>query len=275
MTPLSNTKIFCIYHGNCADGFGAAWAVRHALGDGVEFYAGSHGKLPPDCTGRDVVMVDFSYKRDVLLAIAVQAKSILILDHHISAQKDLVDLPQNITTVFDMDKSGAILAWEHFNEGEPPQLLKHIEDRDLWRFNIDGTRQVQAALFSYSFDFELWDKFIGDDISVLQSEGVAIERKQMKDVNSLIGAAAARRTIAGFDVPTLNAPYMFSSDAGHIMGKNEPFAACYYETGTSRYFSLRSHPDGEDVSEIAVKYGGGGHKHAAGFKTKLDDEWPS
>jgi nanoRNase/pAp phosphatase (c-di-AMP/oligoRNAs hydrolase) len=36
--------------------------------------------------------------------------------------------------------------------------------------------------------------------------------------------------------------------------------------GTSAIFSLRSTEEGLDVSEIAKLYGGGGHKHAAGFK---------
>ena len=65
MTPP--LKPLCIYHGNCADGFGAAWAVRQYFGDGnVEFHAGLHGEAPPDTTGRDVVIVDFCYKRPVL-----------------------------------------------------------------------------------------------------------------------------------------------------------------------------------------------------------------
>ena len=33
------SKVLCIYHANCADGFGAAWAVHRALGDDVEFVA--------------------------------------------------------------------------------------------------------------------------------------------------------------------------------------------------------------------------------------------
>ena len=60
MNPL------CIYHGGCDDGFAAAWCVRAALGDEVEFYPGVYAKEPPDATGRDVLMVDFSYKRPVL-----------------------------------------------------------------------------------------------------------------------------------------------------------------------------------------------------------------
>ena len=64
MTPP--LKPLCIYHGNCADGFGATWAVRQYFGDGnVEFHAGLHGEAPPDTTGRHVVIVDFCYKRPV------------------------------------------------------------------------------------------------------------------------------------------------------------------------------------------------------------------
>jgi oligoribonuclease NrnB/cAMP/cGMP phosphodiesterase (DHH superfamily) len=60
-------------------------------------------------------------------------------------------------------------------------------------------------------------------------------------------------------------------DAGHIMGKGEPFAACYWDTPGWRVFSLRSEDGAQDVSEVAAKFGGGGHKHAAGFKLPLDE----
>lgn len=75
--------------------------------------------------------------------------------------------------------------------------------------------------------------------------------------------------IGGYNVPVSNLPYAMSSDAGHIMGKGEPFAACYTDTEKGRVFSLRSSPEGVDVSEIAKQYGGGGHKHAAGFTIPL------
>ena len=80
----------CIYHGNCADGFGAAWVVRKALGE-IDFHPGKYQEPPPDVTGKDVVMVDFSYKRPVLLEMAEKANSILILDHHKTAAEDLLD----------------------------------------------------------------------------------------------------------------------------------------------------------------------------------------
>lgn len=265
-------KTLCIYHGNCADGFGAAWVVRKYFNkyfgeDKVEFHAGVHQDPPPDVTGRDVYIVDFSYKKEVLIEMAAKAKTILILDHHKSAEHDLVDLPGNIATYFDMGRSGSMITWDHFFSGvEPPQLLKHIQDRDLWKFELDYTREIQAALFSYPYDFEVWDELFEMDTAILCQEGETLERKHFKDINEFIKVAAYRTEIAGYNVPILNAPYFWSSDAGHIMGKGESFAACYWDTPKGRVFSLRSADDGIDVSEIAKQFGGGGHKNAAGFR---------
>jgi nanoRNase/pAp phosphatase (c-di-AMP/oligoRNAs hydrolase) len=72
-------------------------------------------------------------------------------------------------------------------------------------------------------------------------------------------------TIGGYDVPVANLPYMFASDAGNIMSEGEFFAASYFDTPDGRKFSLRSKDTGMDVSEIAKRFGGGGHARAAGF----------
>ncbi|HFE31904.1 MAG TPA: phosphohydrolase [Gammaproteobacteria bacterium] len=270
-------KKLCIYHGNCADGFGAATAIRIALGgDNVDFHAGIYQDPPPDVTGRDVILVDFCYKRDVILQMAALANSILILDHHKSAAQDMVipidAIPDNLRMVFDMTKSGAVIAWEHFHPGEDvPPLLLHIQDRDLWEFKLDGTREIQACLFSYPYEFEIWEQLLFSDPQKLREDGKAIERKHFKDIKEFIAVAAYTDTIAGHEVPMLNAPYFWSSDAGHIMGEGKPFAACYWDTPEGRVFSLRSANDGLDVSEIAALFGGGGHKHASGFRLAFDD----
>lgn len=255
----------CIYHGNCADGFGAAWVVRQAI-PGTEFYAGTYQTPPPDVTGRQVVMVDFSYKRPVLLDMAAKAESILILDHHKSAAEDLVDLPDNVMAVFDMDFSGAMLAWRHFfPDTAPPQLIEHIQDRDLWRFALPHTREIQASLFSYPYDFDVWDDLMMGDVRGLAKDGLAIERKHHKDIAELVKVTQRRMVIGGIDVPVANLPYTYSSDAGHLMAQGEPFAACYWDTPNGRVFSLRSSDAGQDVSAVAKFYGGGGHRNAAGF----------
>ena len=71
-------------------------------------------------------------------------------------------------------------------------------------------------------------------------------------------------------MPVANLPYTLTSDAGHLLANGEPFAACYWDTPTGRVFSLRSTDDGLDVSEIAKKYGGGGHRNASGFRVAYE-----
>ncbi|MCW8909427.1 MAG: DHHA1 domain-containing protein [Gammaproteobacteria bacterium] len=267
--------LFCIYHGNCPDGFAAAWAVRHALGDAVEFYKGVHQQPPPNVSGKDVLLVDFSYKKDVLIEMLKTAASITILDHHISAEKDLADLLSSgkIKGLFDMSKSGAMLAWEWFNPGVPaPMLIEHIQDRDLWQFKLAGTREVHSAVSSYPYDFEVWDSLMESTsygLEVLKRDGKAIERRLQKDIQELIASGVRRMVIGGYDVPVLNAPSAYVSDAGNIMSQGESFAACYWDHPDGRSFSLRSSESGVDVSEIARQYGGGGHAKAAGFTVSL------
>lgn len=274
-------KYLCIYHGNCADGFSAAWVVRKALGEeNVEFYSGVYQQLPPDVNGRNVIIVDFSYKRAVIEAMRQSAESILILDHHKTAKEDLEGYigttmetgAAPIEVVFDMERSGAMITWDYFFPTTlPPRLLMHVQDRDLWLFSLPHTREIQANLFSYPYDFTVWDDLMdrfgrdGDFAISFIAEGQAIERKHHKDINEYMKAAATRALIAGHDVPVLNAPYFWSSDAGHIMAQGEKFAACYWDTPKGRVYSLRSTKEGMDVSQIAKLFGGGGHHNAAGF----------
>lgn len=278
-------KPLCIYHGNCADGFTAAWIVRKALGE-VDFHAGVYQNPPPDVTGRDVFIVDFSYKRPTLDEMGKLARSITILDHHKTAAEDLMGLPQptdwytaggmpfpGVTALFDMGRSGAGITWDYFHPGRPrPAMVNHVEDRDLWKFALRKTREIQASVFSYPYDFKAWDFLMEADPAQLAVEGEAIERKHFKDIRELVTVVTREFTIGGHTVPVANLPYTLTSDAGHLLAKGNPFAGCYWDTPDGRVFSLRSQDDGLDVGEIAKLYGGGGHKHASGFRVPYGHE---
>ena len=255
----------CIYHGNCADGFSGAWVVRRALGDGVEFHAGIYQTPPPDVRGKNVVLVDFSYKRQAMEKIIAEAESVLVLDHHKTAADDLKNL-DGAEVVFDMERAGSKIAWDYYFPTEtPPPVLLHVEDRDLWRFALPKTREIQANIFSYHYDFAVWERLMNSDPAVLAIEGEAIERKHFKDIAELLGVVQRRMVIGGINVPVANLPYTLVSDAAHKMAQGEAFAGCYWDTPKGRVFGLRSANDGMDVSEIAKQYGGGGHRNAAGF----------
>jgi oligoribonuclease NrnB/cAMP/cGMP phosphodiesterase (DHH superfamily) len=259
-------RTLCIYHGNCADGFSGAWVVRKALGeDTTDFHAGVYQTPPPDVTGRDVVLVDFSYKRPIMEKIIKEAHSVLVLDHHKTAQDDLRALP-GAKIIFDMERSGSKIAWDYYFPKEaPPPVLLHVEDRDLWRFSLPKTREIQANIFSYPYEFTVWDKLMASDPAVLAIEGESIERKHFKDIAELLGVVQRRMSIGGYNVPIANLPYTLVSDAAHKLAQGEAFAGCYWDTPKGRTFGLRSTDTGVDVSEIAKLFGGGGHRNAAGF----------
>lgn len=281
----------CIYHGNCDDGFGAAWAVNWRWPSGVEYFPASYGKPPPDVTGRNVLIVDFSYPYDVLVEMSWKAKRIVILDHHKTAQADLKRLPQmptctptgmeialsecwannmpEIVAHFDMQKSGARLAWEfcRSDAGFVPALIVAVEDRDLWRFALRDTREISAALRTYPHDFAHWTRFAAD-LGPLVAEGKAILRGHQKNVASMCEQAYLA-DVAGHQVPHVNTPYHYASDTAHELLQrfpDAPFAVAWFQRGDGmRQFSLRSEDSRLDVSQIAQQFGGGGHRNAAGF----------
>lgn len=290
-------KILCIYHGNCDDGFAAAWAVRHALGTyaDIEFYAGVYQQPPPDVTGRHVILVDFSYKRPVLQRMVDEAASVLILDHHKTAAEDLAGLPfagaslvewrakqgAKLGVLFDMDRSGAGIAWDFFHNGAlRPDFIHYIEDRDLWRKKLPGGDEFTIALRSYPQDFDVWDKLVDSRPSALIAEGFSIQRYYRARVEE-IKRTAYRATIdwkppgAGHlekyrsIIMIANAPYFAASEVAGELCQIEgiDFGACYFEVSRGRWqYSLRSRAaDDFDVSAVALAFGGGGHKGAAGF----------
>lgn len=284
----SMSRPLVIYHGNCADGFSAAWCFWRKYGTGADYVAGVYQQDPPDVSGRDVYLVDFSYKAAVVQDMLAHANSVTLIDHHKTAIEDLRQLKEREVATngdgmgdkfgwfCDLNRSGATLAWDYLFPSEPrPLLLGHIEDRDLWRFKLPNTREIQANVFSYEYSFELWDKLMSADQAELMKmtvAGAAIERKHHKDISELVGVCKRRMVIAGCDVPVASLPYTLASDAGHLMAQGEPFAACYWDTKDGRVFSLRSTDGGMDVSEIAKQYGGGGHVRASGFKVARDHE---
>ena len=269
------TKVICIYHGNCADGFTAAWVVKKALPkENIEFYPGFYQNPPPDVTDKIVYIVDFSYKRPIMEEIVKKAKKVIHIDHHDTAIKDMWDFrAENYESLYSKEntESGAMLTWRYFfPDYEVPQMIKHIDDRDRWQFKIDGTREIQANIFSYDYTFENWDMLMSQRIEDQVQQGNAIERKQAKDIKELIGVVVRRMDIGGHNVPVANIPYMLGSDMCHTLAKGEPFAAYYYDKPDRREFGLRSEEGGMHVGNVATQFGGGGHEHAAGFSVSYN-----
>ncbi|TIV83819.1 MAG: hypothetical protein E5V64_06550 [Mesorhizobium sp.] len=274
----------CLYHEDCSDGFGAAWAI-HRRWPTCTFIPATYGAPLEldDIDGKNILFVDFSAPADVLRAMVEEgkARSVVVLDHHKSAQASLAGLPvmnlgevselEGVLVHFDMEKSGARLAWQFAHGTSAPDMIELIEDRDLWRFRYPDTKPFIAALNSYPQDFQVWDRLVLR-VDELVSDGEAILRANGAAVETMLKQAYTG-LIAGHDVPLVNAPKQFSSDACHRLleiNPQAPFVASWHRRGDGLLeFSLRSQDHRQDVSEVAKLFGGGGHRNAAGFQLEM------
>ena len=257
-----------LYHKGCDDGFAGAWVARRKLGDEAKYIGVVYGEPIPETNPEDnVFIIDFSYPRDELIKLA-EHRGVVVLDHHKTAEDNLGDLP---FAKFDMEKSGVTLAWDFFCPMQtPPMVLRHIEDRDLWRFALKGTMEVSSALRSYPQDFKVWDDLM-QSRDRLFDEGVTIERAIGIQVQRTVGLSRDR-SVGGHLVPVANAT-CYQSEVGEALCEKFPwfpFSATYMDRADGkRVWSLRSPngQDGFDVGSLAKTLGGGGHHNAAGFTT--------
>jgi oligoribonuclease NrnB/cAMP/cGMP phosphodiesterase (DHH superfamily) len=262
-------KPLVLFHASCNDGFCAAWIYRRFVNPECEFRAVQYGWEPPAVDDREVVILDFSFERALLLEMQERARSLLVLDHHQTAAADLEGLD---FCVFDLSKSGARLTWEHFFDPQasasidiPPWLVDYTEDKDLWRWNLPDSRAINATLESYPRLFHIWDGIARRSPEELAIEGKAILRFQDRLIRPRVKNHSWAH-IGGFQVPVTNSTGL-SSEIGNRMAQGHPFAAVFFIRPDGKVvYNLRSTGDEAiDVSEIAHQYGGGGHKNAAGF----------
>jgi len=266
-----------IAHGNCPDGFGAAWSAWKMHKSNIEYYFAIHGsKEMPNVEGKNVLMVDFAYNSFLVMNdLNRKANKMLLLDHHKSA-KERLEGKIDCDYVFDMERSGARMAWDFFYpESTAPDLILHIEDRDLWKWELENSREFLASLNSYPQNFDTFDQVSNlskKEIKDFISEGRAIMRMQKIMINQAVKHAAFGQLIMpdGLFCNCMisnNSSRELISDIGHDLAINAGVGLVwhYNHERDTNICSLRS--DGTvDVSSIATKFGGGGHHNAAGFE---------
>jgi uncharacterized protein len=263
-----------LYHAACPDGFGAAWAAWKKFGENAKYIPVHPGDAAPELPREaEVLMVDVACSRARLLELRTKVKSVTIVDHHVTNQKEIGDLPD---TYFDMNQSGATLAWQFLHKGKQiPELLLYVEDRDLWRFKLPDSRELNAALSSYPRRFDLWEVLATMGIEKLKHDGGIILRAESRMIEEIC-ENVFWTDIDGHRVPAVNTTVLRSQVGDRLcqLHPTAPFAAYFFEKETVagnliRCWGLRS-PGRMDVSEIAKKFGGGGHRDAAGFTEALE-----
>lgn len=268
-------KCSVIYHDDCVDGFTSAFIAKKALDSmGADFHlhGWKHSDPDPDpilFEGQTVFILDFSFKRQTMDRINQMTDQLLVLDHHESTKNRCEDAPY---AVFDMDKSGARMTWDFFFEGsDPPDLVRYVEDADLWNWELEHSRAVNAAISSYDFDFDHWSDWMSDEgywpsedsKGRLAEEGEAILRFQEEQIKHAIERAEPV-VIDGYEALAVNSSVLVSKIGNELAKRAEgSIGITWHVRGDEIKFSIRS--TRPDVSEIAANRGGGGHPKAAAW----------
>lgn len=272
MEPLKD--IVVIYHADCPDGFGAAYAAWKKFGDTASYLpCRAGGDLPKDITGKELYIVDYSFSKEILQQLLNINKSVVVIDHHQTAKEAVTSFPQNI---FDIDHSGAVLAWQYFHpKVEVPDLLRYVEDHDLWRFALPENRAYNVSVGETPMTFEAWDALIEalkDETNL--SDFIAKGTLLAKFEDTLVAKIMTYRervNFEGHEVWAINSSRYYRSILGNKLAElNQATGAIalgivYYHSNGEVSISLRSRGD-IDVAVMAQKFGGGGHKHAAAFR---------
>lgn len=296
LTPNMKKINFVVTHGNCPDGFMSAtiaqmWFKKNDIDlDTVTFYNAYYGsdfsKLPDMMKDKYVIICDFSFPKYLFDKMVTATNgNILILDHHVSAQKSLRDVePQYL--IFDMKHSGAFITWTYFfGFKNIPKAVLYVEDHDIWTKNLPQTDEFTAYMYSREFKFDVYERFFDDNFLIEEAFpiGTGMVMQNKANIASLNKSCIPQfiQTSDGryYFVACINSAGILRSELGNFVlttHKNANFSMVYshnqYVNSTS--ISYRSLDHLSDSTEIAKFNGGGGHRNASGASIPFKVDTP-
>ena len=266
-----------IYHGRgCPDGFAAALAAWLFYEGKAELLGLDHGQVQsvadlPALEGRAVYILDFAFAPELLREVEARAAKLVLLDHHKSAAEKLTGFACRCGVVhFDMGKSGSRLAWEFFHPDRAlPDLVRFVEDRDIWVWQYPESAAFLAALDMEPFELERWAQiasFDAEQLTGFMARGHAMDEKFNK-LAADIAEGAEPIVFNGERGLMVNAPGAFHSLVGEMLSKKSGTYALLWVAGAGGAVKvgLRSQR-GYDCIPLAESMGGGGHAQACGFR---------
>ncbi len=277
MTDLKDRfydKGVCLYH-NDPDGQCSAAIVRRALGDSMEFHALEIGDPLPwqALDSADlVVIVDYSLPLEDMERIRGHAELVWV-DHHVTALERLGEAMSDVPGVRSVEEAGCVLTWMTFFPDQPiPKAVVYIGDRDIWRHAYTEARPFGEGFYQLDADptnAELWEPLLNDDQTLVEriiADGEVLYAARLHQIRQTIDGYGFEVEFEGHHTLAIND--RGTGDMGEaIRQAGYAIAYCYVEAIRSgkRQTFVTLYSAAVDVSEIARKYGGGGHRGAAGF----------
>lgn len=269
-------NIVILYHADCTDGFGGAYSAWKKFGDKATYLPIWHSIPPPVILDKEIYLIDFAYSKEELEELLKKNKRLIVLDHHFGSKDVVESIPEHI---YDNERSGAGIAWGYFHPNKPlPRLIAYIQDNDLWKKALPHAKEIAIYTNTLPFtflDFELAEGQFENDVTFVKIiEKGSMYSEYFDHLCESLVSDAEEVIFDGHTVLAVNAPRFFRSQVGHLLAeKKGPFAVVWTYDNNRWHFSLRGN-DSLDLSEIAKRYGGGGHKNAAGFFIPFDNPFP-
>lgn len=281
-----------LFHHPCNDGFAARVVAEKFLGPNAEYIGVNYDTkaCPAGVKDREVYVLDFSFPAEEMIRIVDESSKLVWLDHHHTSlpildslveARPTAGLKHHLFVDAENTRSGARLTWEFFSRGagdNVPMLIRHVDDRDRWKFRLGGTKSFHRYLGTLPMEVGSWMPLLDrEPPSIAYAIGNGIEQYMQEEVKLLLRKAVpcsieARdkqgeiRKVKGLAV---NCPVNQSEIGNQLAQVSGTYGLVYFIGSASKVFcSLRSVGD-FDVSALAQAYGGGGHKNAAGFQTGL------
>lgn len=226
--------------------------------------------VPINCISDDerIIILDFSFKPVLMNKVLKKTLSVVWIDHHQTAFEynyghELCGLRNNFF-------SGCELAWKYyFPENPIPRAVELIGDRDKWAWKYgEETANFNMGIRIYSHQPKdgIWDDlFTGERIFEVIKAGAICIKFRDNFCGDYANSYGFETEFEGFKCFALGL-YEFGSEAFGIRMEKYDICLSFEFVGNKWVVGLFS--DDIDVSQIAKKYGGGGHKHASGFVCK-------
>lgn len=270
----------CFYHTDM-DGHCAGAIVKRAMGNqkddgtGFEYIAINYNQdFPFDKIKSDeeVIIVDFSLQKpgnfEKLLNIT---KRVIWIDHHKTAIEKWQHLEDSVKGIRRDGVAGCVLTWEYFFPNKPvPHIVELLGDYDIWAFKFGAiTNNLQAGIRLYDTEPEspMWDKWLGDDYVPFEETEKGEVALQYRDnyYGGLIKSWSFFTEFEGYKVVACNAGSVSSQLFGSVKEDYDIMMPFVFD-GKQWTVSIYTKKTNIDCSELAKKYGGGGHRQAAGFQ---------
>jgi len=222
--------------------------------------------------GDKVFIVDYSIEPEIMEQLQAKCEAVIWIDHHKTAIEKYEDYPKNISGLRSVDYAGCVLTWFYMNGlaviDDVPAYIRMIGDRDTWQWKYgDRTRYYCSGAELYNLNpLESFNwSVVMEETDYIIEQGKTVEKYKTQHNREFMEAFSYKTTLDGHSAIAVN---MFLVGAEVFAGQLEDvdIGILYVHNGSEFKVGLRS--ERVDVSEIALKYGGGGHAGASGFMCK-------